>query len=1059
MRRYILIILLIVICSLPSAAAVEYRPLNGHKTSMYDVTFNPYPMPIGKDVAIRVYTPYVPRRVTFSFDKNAQWLLNRDGNYWTGTITPPEYLKEGWNQTYIYIRYRREDLDNSAIQKIMAFLQKIFASVKLTEYKEYIIIEGRVWIRAYKAPEITSSLNTIESLSIPQESAPASGEGASLASAEGSSFISAEGTSSGSMESILAPLFNSTMEARVTTEAAPSAEASWIKVKGSKSISFVNRSIEGSKEGFTPGMTREESLRLNITGKAQDGTEVDANFISTSSSGTTSQTQNDEKYSVLVRRASTEAYLGDFIADFNDTEFARLNKSLQGVKISGNYDKWGFKALYSTPRGQPEYFRSYGDGTQGPYNLGMSPVVVDTDKVYLDGIEQKRGDDYTIDYQAGTITFRRSIIITTSIIEVYYDWSENLYQHYTMGLRYTKQVNDDLKIGATYLDDSDSLYKAGEIRDTLSSTIEPQSHIVVGVDGSGKLGNTKIDSEIAYSKMDLDILEPGTSMQTGKAAKINTQTIQGPFTLLTNYKRVGPGFTAIADSSPMQNVWAYGGLLGFKPSDVYYAEANYQYDSYDQLGTAYLTEYSTLKSKFTPTDIPTLNYMYQKNEDLNDPVLANRIDRITTVHDADSSYKYAGFLVSTVGGRLEDRVDSYPTRETTTYKTVNFGTATYGLEKISASGNVEFKETELPDHTSPYTRTYNANLSATPNKDYFGALSLQLVDDSVAGMSNVTDLNYRAAPRNDLSTDGKYTIYYVKEDFNGTPETVSRQSGSFKLDYKPIDTLRCRYYYKPSFTWMTNTDTISYYDYINQVETMYSPLREMSTGIVYGTDDQMNIDRTDPNFKLESNHTHSYDTTLLFKDAPLRFLSIELTYLNSDLSLQQQITPDADANYHTIGNTKKYDLDAKTSLTERFSIDTRYTWQNQIQLTDVASSDIRQLTQTVYGKALWNYDANWIFFINYSYSEMDDAIADQITYTDMPGGGISYIYDDVLRIDAEYDKSMSFSGAETQVDTYSLKIKYDPNQYAHINLRINREISVDPDYKDSEVMGSVEIVL
>jgi hypothetical protein len=240
---------------------------------------------------------------------------------------------------------------------------------------------------------------------------------------------------------------------------------------------------------------------------------------------------------------------------------------------------------------------------------------------------------------------------------------------------------------------------------------------------------------------------------------------------------------------------------------------------------------------------------------------------------------------------------------------------------------------------------------------------------------------------------------------------------------------------------------------------MYSPMREMSTGFVYGTDDQMNIDRTDPAFKLESNHKHSYDTTLLFKDAPLRFLSIELTYLNSDLSLLQQVTPDANAYYHTLGNTKKYDFDVKTSLTERFSIDTRYTWQNQIALTDIASSDIRQLTQTVYGKCSWNYDANWIFFASYSYSEMLDSIADQITYTDIPGAGISYIYDDVLRIDTEYYKSMSYSGSESQIDTYSLKIKYDPSQYVHLNLRGTREIAVEPNYKDSEVMGSVEIVL
>lgn len=1012
----------IVFCQSALAEQAEVRQLTGYKTTIYDVHFNPYPIPIDREVKIRVYTPYLPVSVAFVFDKNTRYTLSRSEDYWVGSIRSPKEYSEGWNLSFVYIRYKRSDLDKAAIQKIMAFFNKMFAAVKLIEYKDEVVIEGRVWIRAYRVPEV-----------IKQIAPPV-------------------------IEIVSSPETVTSLEAG-TPEAAATPEAK-LKVKGSKTVSFISRSIEGSKEGFVPGFTREEAMRVNISGKVDGETEVDANFISTSTSGTTTTSQNEEKVSILVRRASTEVYYGDFMGDFKETEFARLNKSLSGIKVTGNYGKWGFNALYSTPRGQSKYKKFYGDGTQGPFSLDNAPVVVDTDKVYLNGVEQKRGDDYTIDYQAGTITFRKGVVISTSIVEAYYDWRESLYQHNTMGLRYRQNLSDDLKIGVTCLDDSDSQYKASEIRDSLTVTVEPVSHYLVGVDGSAKLGNTLVNSEVAYSNRDLDLLNPGHNIQMGKAFKIETSSDLSPISLSTRYKRVGPAFMAISDASPKQDVWQYGGELGFKPSDTYYAELNYAYDKYKLSGTEYLTVDQGLKSKYAPAGLPSFNYFYRKLEDSNDPVTGSKISRLTTKHDADSSYLY-GFLISTIGGGLEERVNSYPSREVTTYRTMNFGTATYGLEKISASGNVELKETQLPDRTTPYTKTYNANLSATPNRDYFGSLSLQIIDDSVQGTTNVTDLNYRASPASNLSTDGKYTITAIKEDFNGTMEPVSRQVGSFKFDYRPVDLVRCRYYYKPNFTRIESANVLSYSDYVNQAEVNYTPLRELSTGIIYKTQDTMNLDRTDASFKREKNQRNTYDTTLLVKSAPLRFLSLELTYLTGDLLLTEQTTPGADAYNYTAGNIKQYELNARTSLTEQFSIDSNYTYNLQHQLSDLSTSNINKLAQTVYLKALWNYTENWIFFSSYSYSETIDRLLpdDNITYTIAPGGGWTFKIKELFRIDGEYTRSMSYGAASTQVDTYSLKTKYDPNENVHVNLRGTREISVDPDYKSSEIMGSLEIVL
>ena len=1014
--------------------------------------------------------PIDPVSVTYFFAGGTKFALKKEGEYWRGTVRPPEGIGEGWNLSFVFIKYKRSDLDRKTTEKILSIFKKMFAAVKLTNYKEFIVIEGKVWIRAYSKQKVSGALIRIAPQVVSAETAapPAANEVSitptqgTLIKASPEVLAAPVPVMTGNVSSAATTLPASLEPVSATPESPSSEEALFggLQMKGSKSINFVSRSIEGSKEGFTGGYTREESLRLNISGKVDKDTDVDADFISTSSSGTTATTLTEDKVSVLVRHASTEVYYGDMIADFNDTEFARMNKSLSGVKVTGDYGKWGFEALYSTPRGDSKYFKSYGNNTQGPYNLGFAPVVVDSDRVLLNGTEQKRGDDYTIDYQAGTITFRHAIVLNTWIIEVYYDYSETVFQHATVGLRYRNQINDDLKMGFTYLDDSDQLYQASDIVESMNNTVEPVSHYLIGLDGSGKVWNTQFNSELAYSNMDLNILDPGEVRQIGKAFKLDTVTDQGPFDLQTNFKRVGPFFTAISDASPKQDEWQNGAVLDYRPSSVYFAEAGYQHDDYSLLGTRYLTEYTDFKSKFTPSDIPTLNYYYHQNLDSNDPVLTTPIDRLTTKHNVDSSYRY-GFLVSNIGGGYEEWVNHEPSREVTIYKTVNFGTATYGLDKISASGNIELKDTQLPNDTNPYTKTYTANVSVTPTPNYFGSLTSQVVDDSIGGTTNVTDLNYRASPFNNFSTDGKYTIQSVQEDFNGTSEGVTKQTGSFRFDLRPADTVRFRYYYKPNFTRVERSDSFSFNDLVNQGEFSYAPLRELSTSIVYKTENTMNIDRTDPELHREANHQDTYDTTFLIDSAPISYLSLEFLYDTLDLGLTQQTTAGATSYDDTSGNTKKYQFTAKTALNERFSIDSSYSYQKQLQGSDISTSNVDTVAQTVYGKGLWNYDDSWTYYVSYSYTESVDNLqpGDNTTYTAAPGAGVTYRSGSILWIDSSYERSLSYAATSSQVDTYVINMKYDPSQYVHLNLKGTREISVDPDYKTTEILGSLEIVL
>ncbi|MCX5726670.1 MAG: hypothetical protein NT030_05790, partial [Candidatus Saganbacteria bacterium] len=228
----------------------------------------------------------------------------------------------------------------------------------------------------------------------------------------------------------------------------PTPEA--LVITGDKVLTFTSRSIEGTKEGFVPGVTREESLKLTISGKAAD-TEINANIFSTATTGTTQVTENEDKISVLLRHGATEAYFGDFTAYFSGLEFANINKVLQGVRLRGDYDMWGFEAIGSSPKGDSRQMKMYGNGTQGPYYLGSAPVVINSEKVFVNGAPLKRGDDYDIDYEAGNVTFRKKVIQNIDIIQVDYEYRETLYQHSTYAFRLFGRPYQNLNLGATYI--------------------------------------------------------------------------------------------------------------------------------------------------------------------------------------------------------------------------------------------------------------------------------------------------------------------------------------------------------------------------------------------------------------------------------------------------------------------------------------------------------------------------------------------------------------------------------------------------------------------------------
>ena len=169
--------------------------------------------------------------------------------------------------------------------------------------------------------------------------------------------------------------------------------------------------------GFTVGSNRDFSLnsglRLQLAGKIASDIDIVAALTDENTpiqpEGTTQTLQEFDKVFVEVRSTDVAATLGDFNLELVGTEFARLNRKLQGAKATADY-RLGFSngstiISAATTRGKFNTNQFAGvEAVQGPYRLTGANnereiiVIAGTERVYINGEQQTRGEtnDYTI---------------------------------------------------------------------------------------------------------------------------------------------------------------------------------------------------------------------------------------------------------------------------------------------------------------------------------------------------------------------------------------------------------------------------------------------------------------------------------------------------------------------------------------------------------------------------------------------------------------------------------------------------------------------------------------
>lgn len=124
-----------------------------------------------------------------------------------------------------------------------------------------------------------------------------------------------------------------------------------------------------------------------------------------------------QRYRLWYDDRTFKAEFGDITATLpTRNRFVAINNSVNG--FSAGYRKGNLQAglVRTESRGEPRSVSISGNNSAGPYYLQSNQIVRGSERIEVDGVPQILGQDYTIDYDLGAITFINRQTLASKII-------------------------------------------------------------------------------------------------------------------------------------------------------------------------------------------------------------------------------------------------------------------------------------------------------------------------------------------------------------------------------------------------------------------------------------------------------------------------------------------------------------------------------------------------------------------------------------------------------------------------------------------------------------------
>ncbi len=199
-----------------------------------------------------------------------------------------------------------------------------------------------------------------------------------------------------------------------------------ISITGRRSLGFHIHSVSGDREAFdTLNYYGQGAKRFTDTGQV---TLVGNNVLGFFNFN---MTLTDDNYTdpqskriwLDYKRDGFQVGYGDLMSAslLNTNEFARYTKTLSGAMVGYNKGRLAVRAIRTETKSSARTRSIQGTNSPGPYFIGDSQIVNDSEEVKIDGVTMRQGMDYTINYQVGSITFVSRVVPPTSTISMSYE--------------------------------------------------------------------------------------------------------------------------------------------------------------------------------------------------------------------------------------------------------------------------------------------------------------------------------------------------------------------------------------------------------------------------------------------------------------------------------------------------------------------------------------------------------------------------------------------------------------------------------------------------------------
>lgn len=230
----------------------------------------------------------------------------------------------------------------------------------------------------------------------------------------------------------------------------------------------------GISFGNTQNVFVNSSLNLQMDGQLTDGLNIRASItdqnVPFQPEGNTQQLQDFDNVLVELYNDKLSLSAGDVLLQERQSEFLRYRKNVQGLLFTTTYEvKNNWKA--STQVGASIAKGKFAstplevlEGVSGPYrirgpqNERFVIIMANSEKVFLDGKELRRGFnyDYIIDYNQGEITFTPNLIITAySRVRIDFEYAERNFSRSILAANHI-QENDRLTFYVNYYREQDN---------------------------------------------------------------------------------------------------------------------------------------------------------------------------------------------------------------------------------------------------------------------------------------------------------------------------------------------------------------------------------------------------------------------------------------------------------------------------------------------------------------------------------------------------------------------------------------------------------------------------